>query len=163
MKNLLFNFKGCELKGVPYEDMNLSQIKIVMKGYDYLIQKPDYKGTVTKDELKSHLTEVTSLYQALIIDKIEELAVLFDLDFCSNMRAFDYLFMNRDSNKAKLSFLQILDPVGEQDIKEKDKVRFQLHLDTVISDLVRHIKSEYNVKAQYLQLVKNMKDENIAA
>lgn len=151
VKKVLYNFKGLQLKGIPYEDLNINQIKELLKKYNIIINSNNEKFKDIKEITINHYDYLISLYGGLIVSQIESLAAEYNLDSTSNMLSFDFLFKNRGKNKGKKSFLDFLAPTT--DMYSSKTLSYQLGLEIVINSMIKKIRDN---NEEYIKGVKEI-------
>ena len=144
--NVLYNFKDLKLKGVPYEDLNMSQIELLLGNY-FALMENSVKYNVDKDNLKKHFDYMLSLYQGNIISILNSLSKDFKIDYSTNFLVFDAFFKKREKNIEKKSFLIYL-----CEVECIQDLRYQFGLAKTISNMVEKIKSTNTLKEAYLQM-----------
>lgn len=144
MMEVLYNFRDYKYKGATYEELPIEILTQIIGRYDGLLNNPKYVK-FRNDELKEHYQYALSVYQGKIIDKIDYLARKFNLDESINIQLFDFLFRNRKNNKDNKGFLDILDPLEENELTKKN----QLLLGDVIIRMVTFLSNDD--KNRYLQ------------
>lgn len=149
---VLFNFKNLQVKGKPYEDLEVSEIKILLKNYYKMLQMPKYAKV--HPMIKDHYEYLLSVYQGILINKIDNLSEMYDIPYRNNFLAFDKLFKERPNNKSKISFLEILDPLTNQNTKTS--LRNQILLDKVIDELINKIKNEEDFCKKFLSYAREV-------
>ena len=143
---VLFNFKNLQVKGKSYEDLETNEIKILLCNYHKMLQMPKYAKI--HPTIKDHFEYLLSVYQGILINKIDKLSEIYDIPYRNNFLAFDKLFKERANNKNKLSFFEILDPLTNQDAETS--LKKQILLDKVIDELINKIKNEEEFCKKFL-------------
>lgn len=148
----LFNFKNLQVKGKKYEELDISEIKILLYNYYKILQMPKY--TKIHPMVKDHYEYLLSVYQGILINKIDNLSEMYDISYRSNFLAFDKLFKERPNNKNKTSFFEILDPLTNQDTETS--LKKQILLDKAIDELINKIKNEKEFCKKFLSYASNV-------